>query len=175
VTPAATPGPNTGWLRSRLSGLIVALEYVSSATILIMMMLTFADVVGRYVFAQPILGSSEMISALLAVTIFAGLGITNARDEHIVVELVDHRFRALSPRVYEAMIQLFSIGAMTLVAYVLAVSAWHAFETSHRTFVLEIPTFWITGTVSALAAISVISQIAGVYLILTGARIDPTS
>ena len=168
-----TPRPQTRWLRARLSGLIVALEYVSSATILMMMLLTFADVVGRYVFAQPILGSSEMISALLAVTIFAGLGITNARDEHIVVELVDHRFRALAPRTYEAMIQLFSIAAMSLVAYVLGVSALHAYETSHRTFVLEIPTFWITGTVSALAAISVVSQVAGVVLILSGDRIDP--
>lgn len=60
------------------------------------MLLTFADVIGRYLFSQPIFGASEVISALLAATIFAGLGITNARDEHIVVELIDHRFRGIS-------------------------------------------------------------------------------
>jgi TRAP-type C4-dicarboxylate transport system permease small subunit len=157
-------------LRSVLNGLIAALEWFSSATIMIMMLLTFVDVIGRYVFSQPIFGASEMISALLAATIFAGLGITNARDEHIVVELVDHQVRLISPRVYDVIIQLFSVGAMALVAFVMAEAALESYHQNARTFVLEIPTFYITSVVSTLAAISVISQVMGVYLILTGQR-----
>jgi TRAP-type transport system small permease protein len=157
-------------LRSTLNGLIVVLEWFSSATILIMMLLTFADVIGRYLFSQPIFGASEIISALLAATIFAGLGITNARDEHIVVELVDHRFRGISPRAYDVIIQLFSIFAMGLVAFVMAEAALESYHQNARTFVLEIPTFFITSIVSSLAVISVISQIMGVYLILSGRR-----
>ena len=157
-------------LRSVLNGLIAALEWFSSATIMIMMLLTFVDVIGRYVFSQPIFGASEMISALLAATIFAGLGITNARDEHIVVELVDHQVRLISPRVYDVIIQLFSVGAMALVAFVMAEAALESYHQNARTFVLEIPTFYITSVVSTLAAISVISQVMGVYLILTGRR-----
>lgn len=157
-------------LRSTLNGLIVALEWFSSATIMIMMLLTFADVIGRYVFAQPIFGASEIISALLAATIFAGLGITNARDEHIVVELLDHRIRLISPRLYDLMIQLFSIGAMGLVAFVLAEAALESYHQNARTFVLEIPTYWLTATVSSLAVISVVSQVMGVVLMLSGER-----
>ncbi|MCL4674529.1 MAG: TRAP transporter small permease [Pararhodobacter sp.] len=159
----------TGRLRSGLSTLIVALEWISSVTLFLMMMLTFADVVGRYLFSRPILGSSEMIASLLALTIFAGLGITNARDEHIVVELFDQRIRRPFPRLYDVCIQLFSIGAMGLIAFVLLEFAFEAYHTNARTFVLEIPTWYATGAVAVLAVISVISQISGVYLILRSA------
>ena len=157
-------------LRSVLNGLIVVLECFSSAMIMIMMLLTFVDVIGRYVFSNPIFGASEMISALLAATIFAGLGVTNARDEHIVVELIDHRIRLISPRAYDVIIQLFSIGAMGLVAFVMAEAAFESYHQNARTFVLEIPTYYITSVVSSLAVISVISQVMGVYLILSGRR-----
>ncbi len=144
-------------LRSVLNVLLVVLEWFSSATILIMMLLTFVDVIGRYLFSQPIFGAAEMVSALLAATIFAGLEITNARDEHIVVELLDHRFRMISPRVCDVIIQSFSIVAMGLVAYVMAQAALEAYHQNARTFVLEIPTFFITSVVATLALISVIS------------------
>lgn len=127
-----------------------------------MMLLTFADVIGRYVFSKPIFGASEIISALLAVTIFAGLGITNARDEHIVVELIDHQVRRISPRLYDLAIQLFSIAAMALVAHALFRSALESYHQNARTFVLEMPTWYAVGAVAVLAVISVISQIAGV-------------
>ena len=39
--------------------------------IVIMMVLTFIDVIGRYAFHKPILGGTEVTSALLALTIFS--------------------------------------------------------------------------------------------------------
>lgn len=155
-------------LRSGLEKLIATLEVLSSVVITIMMVLTFVDVIGRYVFSKPVFGASEIISALLAVAIFAGLGIANARDDHIVVELFDHRIRRLFPRLYDIVIQLFSIGVMMLIAYVLLEMAIEAHHQNTRTYVIEMPLFWIAGTVSTLAAISVISQVIGIYLKLTG-------
>jgi TRAP-type C4-dicarboxylate transport system permease small subunit len=154
-------------LRSGLRKLVAALEVLSSVVIAIMMVLTFVDVIGRYVFAKPVFGASEIISALLAVAIFAGLGIANARDDHIVVELFDHRIRAYFPKVYDIAIQFFSISVMALIAYVLLEMAIEVHEQNTRTYVIEMPLFWIAGAVSALAAISVISQGIGIYLKLT--------
>lgn len=154
-------------LRSGLRKLVAALEILSSVVIVIMMVLTFVDVIGRYVFAKPVFGASEIISALLAVAIFAGLGIANARDDHIVVELFDHRIRRLFPRLYDVVIQLFSIGVMALIAYVLLEMAIEVHHQNTRTYVIEMPLFWIAGAVSTLAAISVISQVIGTYLKLT--------
>ena len=160
--------PLQAGLRAGLQAITNTLEILSSIIIAIMMVLTFVDVIGRYLFASPIFGANEMISALLALAIFAGLGITNARDDHIVVELLDQRIRRISPRAYDVIIQLFSIIAMTLVAYVLLDMAIETLHQKARTFVLENPLFAVAGSVSALAALSVISQVIGDYLRLTG-------
>ncbi|NNE87270.1 MAG: TRAP transporter small permease [Silicimonas sp.] len=153
---------------SGLSLIIKALEMLSMTFLMLMMILTFVDVIGRYILNQPVFGANEMISSLLAVLIFSGLGIANARDDHIVVELLDHRVRRLSPKVYEVVIQSFSVLVMSLIAFVLFELALEAYHQKALTFVLEIPLAWIAGSVSFLAILSVISQIMGIYLKATG-------
>lgn len=147
-----------------LSFIIKALELLTSVFLLAMMVLTFIDVIGRYIFNQPIFGANEMISSLLALVIFSGLGIANARDDHIVVELLDHRVRRLSPRAYEFIIQAFSVIAMTMIAYVLLEHAIESYEKETLTFVMEIPLAYIAVSISFLAAMSVVSQLMGIYL-----------
>ena len=149
---------------SGLSFIIKALEILSMVLLMLMMILTFIDVIGRYILNQPLFGANEMISSLLAVLIFSGLGIANARDDHIVVELLDHRVRRLSPKVYEIVIQAFSVFVMSLIAYVLFELAVEAYHQKTLTFVLEIPMAYVAGSVSFLATLSVISQIMGIYL-----------
>lgn len=148
-----------------LRRIIGLLEGLASIVLAAMMLLTFIDVVGRYAVGAPVFGATEMISTMLALVIFLGLGIANARDKHIVVELVDYRFRSLNPKVYDWLIQGFSILAMSLIVYVLFEQAVEAVHVGARTLVLEWPLGWILGTVTALAALSVVSQILG---LLTG-------
>ena len=157
-------------VRTVLAKAIRTLENFSSVMIFIMMMLTFADVIGRYILSAPIFGASEMISALLALAIFSGLAVTNARDEHIVVELIDRPIRNLSPKIYDFIIHGFSIIAMSLIAFVLCEHAIEAYQQNARTYVLELPTYYVTGFVAVLAFISVISQIAGIGLQLFAAH-----
>ncbi|MEQ3626246.1 MAG: TRAP transporter small permease [Celeribacter sp.] len=152
--------------RTILDRIIALLEVLSSIVLMAMMLLTFVDVVGRYIIGKPVFGASEMISTLLALLIFVGLGIANARDTHIVVELVDGRFRAISPRIYDWLVQGFSLLAMCLIVGVLIEAAVEAAHTNSATIVLEWPMAWITGTVAALAALSVLCQILG---LITGA------
>ena len=160
-----------GPARRILNRAITTLENFSSVVILIMMVLTFVDVVGRYILQKPVFGASEMISALLALAIFSGLGVTNARDEHIVVELFDHRVRRLiSPLAFEIIVQAFSVAAMTLIAVVLFDSALESYHINSRTVVLEMPSYYITGSIAFLALVSVFSQVTGVILKIIDTR-----
>ncbi len=54
-----------------------------------MMLLTFADVVGRYLFNRPIPGSFEVTELLLLVLIFAGLPLVSHADEHVTMDFID--------------------------------------------------------------------------------------
>lgn len=154
-----------GAVRIILKKALTTLETISCVVIFVMMVLTFIDVIGRYVFHKPIFGGTEIISALLALTIFSGLGVINARDDHITVELFEEQFRTmLSPVIYEIVIQLFSVVAMTLIALVLLEHAWEAYEIDKLTEVLEMPVYYVSGMIAVFAIISVLSQVTGVVL-----------
>ena len=147
-----------------LQRIVHVLEIISSVVLAVMMLLTFVDVIGRYVFNAPIFGATEMISTMLALVIFLGLGIANAKDRHIVVELFDHQIRAFAPRLYDVVVQGFSIFAMSLIVYVLFLQAREAAHVGSTTIVLEWPMAWITSSVVFFAALSVVSQILGLIV-----------
>ena len=111
-------------------------EIVTAALIFVMMMLTFADVVGRYVFTAPIFGAAEMIQFLLAMTIFAGLCLVNARDEHITVELFEVQLdRWMLTAVRRIIVQLLSVGVMAIIAFQLFQFAREAERIGSKTVV----------------------------------------
>ncbi len=147
-----------------LNAIVRTLEVLCSIVLAAMMLLTFVDVIGRYILGAPVFGAAEMISTMLALTIFLGLGIANARDKHIVVELFDAKVRNLSPRAYDIIVQGFSLLAMSLIVYVLWAQAIEAAHVGSTTIVLEWPLAWITGTIAVLAALSVVSQVLGLIV-----------
>ena len=60
-----------------------------------MMVLTFADVVARYLINHPIRGAFEITELTLLVLIFAGLPLVSHADEHVTMDFID---RMLPPR-----------------------------------------------------------------------------
>jgi TRAP-type transport system small permease protein len=140
-------------------------EIVTAALMFIMMMLTFADVVGRYVFTAPIFGAAEMIQFLLAMTIFAGLCLVNARDDHIAVELFEVQLdRWMPAAVRRLIIQLFSVGIMAIIAFQLFQFAREAERIGTKTVVLEWPFAVVSFTVAGLSVVSLVMQILGLML-----------
>jgi len=137
------------------------MELIAGAMLTLMMLLTFADVVGRYVFSAPVFGATEMMQFLMALIIFSGLAIANAHDDHIVVELFDHHIARLAPRLYRNVIQLFSIAAMAMLVYVLAGIAIESIHQGAKTIVLELPLGYLQATVAGFAAVSLVVQIVG--------------
>lgn len=65
------------------------LGIAASALLLCMMLLTFADVVARYLFNRPIRGAFEVTELLLLVLVFAGLPLVSHADEHVTMDFVD--------------------------------------------------------------------------------------
>jgi TRAP-type C4-dicarboxylate transport system permease small subunit len=82
-----------------------------------MMLLTVADIVLRALFRYPIQGMLELVELGLACTIFFALPAVFLRDEHLVVDVVDHFVRPGVVRLLDL------LGALTSLA-VLGVMAW---------------------------------------------------
>ncbi len=80
-----------------------ALGIAASVLLFGMMLLTFADVVARYLFNLPIRGAFEVTELTLLVLIFAGLPLVSHADEHVTMDFID---RMLPPAGQRALVRL---------------------------------------------------------------------
>lgn len=76
-------------MNERFARLDAALGLAAGLLLLAMMLLTFADVVGRYVFNTPIRGAFELTELALLALVFAGLPLVSTADEHVTMDFVD--------------------------------------------------------------------------------------
>src|SRR5262245_54316429 len=75
------------------------LGIAASAILLAMMLLTFVDVVARYLFNFPLRGGFEVTELMLLVLIFAGLPLVSHADEHVTMDFIDRILPAAAVRV----------------------------------------------------------------------------
>ncbi|OFZ85427.1 MAG: hypothetical protein A2W21_12275 [Betaproteobacteria bacterium RBG_16_66_20] len=93
------------------------LGIASAAILLCMMLLTFVDVVARYLFNFPLRGGFEVTELMLLVLIFAGLPLVSHADEHVTMDFID---RMLPPRALRLLVR----AAHAVCAAVMLFLAW---------------------------------------------------
>ena len=116
-----------------------ALGVAASAILFALMLITFADVVSRYLFNWPLRGAFEATELMLLVLIFAGLPLVSHADEHVTMDFID---RMLTPRATAALVRV----VHALCAAVMFFLAWQVWIKATRiagygdtTDVLRIP------------------------------------
>ena len=82
-----------------------------------MMLLTFVDVVARYVFNRPLRGAFEVTELMLLVLIFAGLPLVSFTDEHALMDFIDRLLPTRAQRALEGFVQATSAAIMFLLAW----------------------------------------------------------
>jgi TRAP-type transport system small permease protein len=147
-----------------------ALGIASSILLLLMMVLTFADVVARYLLNRPIRGAFEITELTLLVLIFAGLPLVSHADEHVNMDFID---RILPGR----MLELWIRGVNAACAAIMFFLAWQVWIKAAKissygdtTDVLRIP---LGPFVYFMAAMIVLTGLVHVFKIFApGARRD---
>ena len=93
------------------------LGVAASAILFGMMLLTFVDVVGRYVLGRPVRGGFEVTELLLLVLIFAGLPLVSYREEHAVMDFIDKVLGPQSQAWLERAVEAVCAAVMFLLAW----------------------------------------------------------
>ena len=96
------------------------LAMVSGLVLAAMMLLTMADVVLRWIFKYPIIGTTEITESMMACIAFFALAWCAAEKSHLKVDLVLDR---LSLRAQAVIDCLTTFGGLALVALI----AWRSF------------------------------------------------
>ena len=126
--------PARGWER-RVEGL---LGVAASAILMAMMLLTFTDVVARYVFRRPVRGAFEVTELMLLVLIFAGLPLVSFTDEHAVMDFVDRVLGGRALRGMQRVVQAVNAVFMFLLAWLTWLKADRIWAYRDSTDVLRI-------------------------------------
>ena len=150
--------------------LTLALEWIGALVLFSMMVLTFVDVLGRYLFSSPVPGGFEVTEIMLASLIYCGLPLITMRDGHISVDLVEGLlpgwFKALRDRV----IALLMTAVLGYIGYRLFGKAGDFVNYNDQTAVLNIP---LAPLCYAMAVLTILSAIIAAVLAVLG-RPAPT-
>jgi TRAP-type C4-dicarboxylate transport system permease small subunit len=93
------------------------LGVAASAILFLMMLLTFVDVVARYVFNRPLRGAFEVTELMLLVLIFAGLPLVSFSDEHAVMDFIDRLFGRRGQRALVGAVHVVNAAFMGLLTW----------------------------------------------------------
>jgi TRAP-type C4-dicarboxylate transport system permease small subunit len=110
-----------------LKRLTSVVSIVAAASLFAMMLLTFADVIGRKLLGNSIVGAVELTELCMLVMIFLALPLASLAGEHIVFDLLD---RYLPARVLHLQMAL----AHAVSAVIFGGAAWLVWVRSVRTY-----------------------------------------
>jgi TRAP-type C4-dicarboxylate transport system permease small subunit len=126
--------PRPGWERRA----VAVLGVVASIILLAMMLLTFVDVVARYVFSRPVRGAFEVTELMLLVLIFAGLPLVSYADEHALMDFIDRVLGPRRQRLLEGTVHALCAAVMFLLAWLVWLKADRIWGYRDATDVLRI-------------------------------------
>jgi TRAP-type C4-dicarboxylate transport system permease small subunit len=130
---------------------------------------TVVDVSGRYVFNSPVPGGVEIIEFLLGLMIFSALPLVTVKRSHITVELFDGFMSARFKKVREALVLIASAAMIIFITERMWSTAIYMLENDEVSLHLEVQTAPLLFTLTALSAISAITQI---YMIWKDLALD---
>jgi len=93
-------GERLNTIRRGLHAVIMVTAWIGAAALIILVLVTFANVIARYVLRKPLMGAVEISQLFLVVTVFFGVAYTEVRKQHVtfdeVVALFPRRLRAIT-------------------------------------------------------------------------------
>jgi TRAP-type C4-dicarboxylate transport system permease small subunit len=136
-------------------------QFVGALAVIVIALLTAADVVMRYFFNAAIFGAAEVANALLAIVVGAGLIVVAAQRIHICVDLFEGPLRKRFPTLYSRWVFGTEVLGTAALAVLLAQHAWHTIEFGELTAVLEFPIGWIFALVALFVTMALAVLISG--------------
>ena len=129
-----------------------------------MMLLTFVDVTGRYVFNSPLPALHEIISFMMPGLIFCILPLVCSKEEHVTIDLLDGFIQKPFKRLQSIAVNLISSGVMFFLAWRLAEKSAAHFEFDEVTddlYLILWPFSLLIAILSAVAAVALLSNVLG--------------
>ncbi len=146
-------------------------SYTAAAALFFLMVMTFADVVLRSAFNNPVESATELTRIMMAIAVFSSMPVVAARGGHIVVDLLDGFFTPFAGRIRDGLV---NVGCGLLLMWPVQrvwVLAERARKFGDLTEYLSIPQFYMSYFILVLAVATGVVMIIRGLMILFGYRV----
>ena len=120
-----------------------------------MMLMTFMDVVGRYLFNHPLTGTVDLTELFMGLIVFFGIGHTTMRQNHIAVDLLTSRLTGRLATAFELFAQAVAGALGGLICWQLWIIAGEMMETNTLTRIWEYPVYPVAYAMAAASVVMV--------------------
>lgn len=138
------------------------LRLLGAAALTGMMLLTVADVVGRF-FKHPIFGSVEVVGFLAAILVAAALPYTYRNEGHVGVEILVRLLPEKQKLRINILTRVLSLALFGLITWQMFLYAIDIHETGEVSMNLEFPVFYIVYLLSAGLAVFSITILISIF------------
>jgi TRAP-type C4-dicarboxylate transport system permease small subunit len=161
--------PATG-LIGRLNGRVTTwLARIAAVALAALAVMTFCDVIARYVFNAPFGFTVEVTEIMMGVLIYFGIGLTTQDNDHISVDIVTLRLSEWWRALVSLVTNVLAFGFLTLLVWRLWDRAAVLLEKGDVSPIMFIPR-WPTAFVMSVGAIFFLTGLL-VHIIGAGRRV----
>lgn len=145
-----------------------ALGVIAALTLAAMVLLTCADVVGRYFLNRPLTGAFELTEQAMGLLVFSSLPLVAMRRQHVTVDLFDGLISARWRRALNVVVGLLAAVCMGAIAWRMWVKAIEMMHAGETTAVLQFAVYPLVFLMAALTVVAVLAMLAMTWLDATG-------
>lgn len=142
-----------------------ALGVAASVILFVLMLVTFADVVARYLFNFPLRGAFEITELMLLVLIFAGLPLVSRADEHVTMDFIDHMLPEPVLRALERVVHALCAGVLFFLAWLIWLKAGKIAAYGDTTDVLRIAVAPFVYFMTAMIALTGVVHLFKIFIL----------
>lgn len=139
------------------------LQRLTGSLLVVLMLLTFVDVIGRYFLGQPVPGGHVLVQCLVCLLVFTGLPLVVLDDEHLRVRLLDRRMTQSQRKWRDFAVKLVIVGALAVLAGQMFWQTAYFSANGEYFESIRIPVSWMAGYAAVATGIAVLFALGNLF------------
>ncbi len=144
------------------SVVVTYMAYIASIILMALMLITTADVAGRYFFNQPLTGVFDLTHFAVLIMVFFGLAYCGFRGGHVAIELLYDRLNRRVAKILDRVINLVGATFFLVIAWrtvVQSIDIKEFKESSQLLLIPFYPFYWLVAFGCVVFAIVMLMRI----------------
>lgn len=139
------------------------LQWLTGGLLIVLMLLTFVDVIGRYFLGQPVPGGHVLVQCLVCLLVFTGLPLVVLDDEHLRVRLLDRGMTQGQRKWRDFAVKLVIVVALAVLAGQMFWQTAYFSGNGEYFESIRIPVSWMAGYAAVTTVVAVLFAVGKLF------------